>query len=278
MPPSWRGNLDLVQRDRIDGWAQDAQQPDRPIWLRILDGDTPIGEVLADVYRSDLQSAGIGQGCHAFCYHVPGGLNPDQRHLIHVQRADDGCALHGSPVVLEPALANTVARSTLPAPWQGHIDVVSRARIEGWAYDERSPDEPIALLILDNDSVIARVLANRYRSDLESAGMGNGRHAFAVNIPAGLSPLTRHVIQILGETDGCEMGGSPVTIESAAQFDAALEHTVSAAVSALVTADERESRAVIFGEADRDTVATACGCAVRPRSALDCASARAPLG
>lgn len=131
-------------------------------------------------------------------------------------------------------------RNAPPASWRGSLDLATRDRIEGWAFREDMPQMPMALVILSNGQPIARVLANRYREDLESAGIADGRHAFAVVIPGGLSPLTRHVIQVLGEADGCEMPGSPVIIEAATAFDAALEHAVTTAVSALALPAERE--------------------------------------
>ena len=242
---AWRGQLDLVNRERIAGWAQDNDEPERRLMLRILDNGTSLGELLADTYRADLKAAGIGDGCYAFSLTVPGGLAPEIRHLVEVQRVDDGRALLGSPYILEASVSAVgLMRNALPAPWRGSLDTVTRHRIEGWAWDKASPEDPVALVILNNGEVIARTLANRYRKDLQSAGMGDGRHAFAVIIPGGLSALTRHVIQVLGEADGCEMQGSPVIIEPTAGFDAALEHAISTAVSAL-GADERE-RALSF--------------------------------
>jgi glycosyltransferase involved in cell wall biosynthesis len=237
----WRGHLDLVRRERIAGWARDEDEPGRPVLLRILDNGVPLAEVLADRLRDDLKAAGIGGGRHAFSLTVPGGLAPDTRHLIEVQRVDDGRVLFGSPYVLEAAdNAVAVIRNALPARWRGNLDSVTRQRIEGWAWDEGTPKTPMALVILDNGEVIGRVLANRYREDLESAGMGDGRHGFEVVIPGGLSPFTPHVIQVLGEADGCEMPNSPVVIAPAASFDAALEHAVSDAVIALASQAERD--------------------------------------
>jgi len=241
---SKRGNLDLVSRDRIEGWAHDADRPGASIRLRIFDNTLLLTELSADQYRADLKEAGIGDGSHAFSFTVPGGLAPDLRHLIEVQFADDGHAVWGSPHVLE-ATARPVIVSSSTASWRGNLDLVTRERMEGWAWDDRVPQSPMALTILSNGEVIARVLANRYRQDLQKAGMGDGRHAFSVMIPGGLSPLTRHVIQIVGESDGCEMPGSPVALEPTQGFDPALEHTVATAVGALATPVDRD-RALNF--------------------------------
>jgi glycosyltransferase involved in cell wall biosynthesis len=242
----WRGQLDRVDREHIEGWAQDTDEPDRPVRLRFLDNGTPIGELLADTYREDLEAASIGDGRHSFLFEVPGGLEPQRRHLVEVLRADDGRALPGSPVVVEAAASAMPAmQQALPATWQGNVDLLTRHRIEGWAFDRESPEKPVALVFLDNGEALVRTLANRYRRDLEDAGLGDGRHSFSVIIPGGLSPLIRHLIQVVGEADGCALPGSPFTLEAATGFDPALEHAVSAAVAAVALPEERE-RALAF--------------------------------
>jgi hypothetical protein len=70
---------------------------------------------------------------------------------------------------------------------------------------------PLSLLFFDNGELVARVLANRRRQDLLDAGVGDGRNGFSINIPGGLSAIVRHVIQVLGEADGCVM--SPLACE-----------------------------------------------------------------
>jgi glycosyltransferase involved in cell wall biosynthesis len=274
-PGRLRGCLDSVCRERIAGWAADDAFGDAPVNLRILDGGVVIGEVLAHRYREDLEKAGIGSGRHGFLLTVQDGLSPLVRHVIQVQRASDGSDLHGSPWVLEAAPHNsapssggavdadpTVAAPSLPsqagprqaraAAWRGCVDKVSRDVISGWAQDASRPGERAALLVLDNGAPIARVLANRYRQDLEKAGIGDGRHGFEVQIPGGLSPLSRHVIHVRREADGGEVQNSPAVIEAATSFDAALERAVDKAVASL-GADGEEERVLSFllAQADR---------------------------
>jgi glycosyltransferase involved in cell wall biosynthesis len=238
------GCLDLVRRDLIEGWASDATSSE-PVRLCVFDNGRPLLEVVANHFRKDLEDAGIGAGRHGFSVRVPGGLTPDEAHVIEVKRASDGRSLPGSPVVLPPQ-APLVLKRTVEAPlWQGSLDRVTRELIEGWAWDRRTPDEPLALAVLDNGELIARVIANGHRADLANAGLGDGRHAFTLVVPGGMSPLRRHVIQVLSERDGCEIPGSPVIIEAAGRFDPALEGAVTAAVASLTGPDEEE-RALAF--------------------------------
>ena len=234
-PGACRGSLDRVARDCVEGWVQDEGQPGEAVTVRIYDNGLPLGVAVADRYREDLKQAGVGDGRHAFVFTVPSGLDPGVRHLIDVRRADDGRRLDGAPVIRE-VQASTLAhpsRAASAPPWRGDLDLATRARLEGWAWDPSAPNEPVALVVLDNGAVIARILANRFRRDLADAGFGDGRHSFSIQIPGGLSPLVRHVIQIVGETDGCEMPGSPVVIEAATAFDPALQATLEAAIGAL---------------------------------------------
>ena len=220
---SVQGHLDHVGRGRIAGWARDIACPDRPVRLRILDNDVTIGAIVADLYRADLARRGVGDGCHGFEFIIEGGLSPLLRHVIRVQRApegqDLGLDLPNSPWMVDAAPLALIAPTAADARLRGQVDVATRERIAGWAQDAGNAATPVALQILDNGLPIARVLANRSRADLADAGIGGGRHGFDLIIPGGLSPLSRHVIQVRRETDGAELPGSPAVIEAADAFD-----------------------------------------------------------
>src|SRR4051794_11616635 len=95
---------------------------------------------------------------------------------------------------------------------RGFIDGADRHRIAGWAQDDAQPDAPLSLLILDNENLVARVLANRYRADLEAAGIGDGRHGFEFDFRNPLPPGERHVIRVCREADGVDIERSPVLL------------------------------------------------------------------
>jgi hypothetical protein len=61
---------------------------------------------------------------------------------------------------------------------RGHLDVVAPRLIEGWAQNLDHPEAPVCLDIYAGGHLIGQTLANRYRADLEAAGLGSGRHAF----------------------------------------------------------------------------------------------------
>lgn len=103
-----------------------------------------------------------------------------------------------------------------PGRLTGYLDDAGGARIAGWARDEAAPDRPVRLRILVDDVVQGEVVADRYRADLERAGLGGGRCSFDFTPPNGVSPFVGHVVRVLREADGAELIGSPWAIEAVA--------------------------------------------------------------
>lgn len=110
---------------------------------------------------------------------------------------------------------------------RGNIELVDLREVVGWAQDDAQPDAPVSLLITDNDQLIGRILANRYRRDLEEAGIGSGRHGFELKFEKGLTPLEKHVLRVCREHDGINLAQSPITIEPTQTFDAAVQKTLA---------------------------------------------------
>jgi len=105
--------------------------------------------------------------------------------------------------------------------------VVDLRRVVGWAQDDAQPDVPVSLLITDNDRLVGRILANRYRRDLEEAGIGSGRHSFEFQFEKSLAPLEKHVLRVRRESDGTDLAQSPVTIEPTQTFDAGVQEALT---------------------------------------------------
>ena len=100
-----------------------------------------------------------------------------------------------------------------PRSLLAYIDKGDKDRIAGWVYDPQQPHEVIALELLDGNTRLASVLANRYRSDLRWLGFGDGRHGFNISLAEVLPPGGRHVLHLRCADTGKEIPGSPITIE-----------------------------------------------------------------
>lgn len=93
--PSQVGRVDFLTDKSIVGWAWDPDRPNEPISVEVLDGDKVILTLMADMYRADLVSAGVGDGRHGFQIESLRGFLPSSRHFIRVRRAFDGMDLSG---------------------------------------------------------------------------------------------------------------------------------------------------------------------------------------
>jgi Hint domain/Domain of unknown function (DUF4214) len=69
----------------------------------------------------------------------------------------------------------------------GFVDRVTPRVIEGWAQNADHPEAPVCLDVYAGGRLIGQVLANRYREDLERAGIGGGCHSFLFTPPAGIA-------------------------------------------------------------------------------------------
>lgn len=130
----------------------------------------------------------------------------------------------------------------------GQIDLATRREISGWAADSERPDAPVALLVTANDALIERVLANRYREDLEAAGVADGRRAFQVLLAGRLAALERQVIRVRRESDGADLPGSPVVLEAPGALDAELRAVLTGALDAIESEAELEEAISFLAE------------------------------
>ncbi len=133
-------------------------------------------------------------------------LYPDaQAHpaLFCAPRVEDGAALE----VVRRRLAGRAGRL------RGHLDFASRTDLRGWAWNPADPDAAVTLRVLADGAMIGTINADRYRGDLQRAGIGDGCHSFAWTLPERLTP-GRHVMRVQRAADGQDLNGSPWTLEA----------------------------------------------------------------
>ncbi len=90
--------------------------------------------------------------------------------------------------------------------------------IRGWARDASRLDLPVKVAILDGNRLLAGVLADGFRADIQQAGRGNGRRGFSYSIPAELKDGGKHLtlVQLAG-TD-IDLQNMPLSITLSPAF------------------------------------------------------------
>jgi len=266
------GRIDRADRKAIAGWAFDPSAPYARVALVIRANDRVIGRIVADQYRPDLERAGKGDGCCSFLFADLKALARDTRYRIEIRRAADDRPLQGSPVVLEaleapppkpsppkpspPKPPAQIAPRPIPPPPPqstsqttvgdliGSLDAVSRLRVAGWAQDPDHPTRRVGLAVSIDGRVVGRMLADRFRPDLQAAGIGDGHHAFDFMLPK-FSPFALHEVRLKREVDGKDLPGSPFLLQPTAELDAETE-TGLASLLADIDTDAGERSALGF--------------------------------
>ncbi len=132
----------------------------------------------------------------------------------------------------------------------GGIDILDRHGLHGWAYDRDDP-APVELAVHVTDRAPLRLLANLHRSDLEQAGIGDGRHGFSLALE-GLSPLVPHTVRVARASDGTDLPGSPRTIPASPGIDQGLQDHLARLLAGAEGEDvQRHWAAFLAGQADR---------------------------
>lgn len=127
-------------------------------------------------------------------------------------------------------------------PLLGAVEWADHHSVAGWAWLPDHPNEPVVLEILDKQEVIAVTLADQHRGDLRRSGIGNGRHAFHVELPRALDPRHAYQLVVRRAADGHQLPGSPFHLSAHGPSEA----LVGLDLAAMVTgADHSETRRVL---------------------------------
>ena len=96
---------------------------------------------------------------------------------------------------LEGPVDRIVNPNAPPPQLQGFHDAAGCDSIQGWAWDQASPNSPVSVDIYDGNTFIAIVSANMYREDLLNA-LGSPNHGFSFLTPAALKDGAVHTINV----------------------------------------------------------------------------------
>jgi hypothetical protein len=87
------------------------------------------------------------------------------------------------------------------APLQGVVARISGRLVEGWAQDPRNRETPVSLELVIEGIMVDLTVANRYRADLEMAGLGSGKHGFLFRLPPDLNLAQLASIEVRSAAD-----------------------------------------------------------------------------
>ncbi len=98
------------------------------------------------------------------------------------------------------ALAGIASVAGVPGSLSGHVERLGDGMLEGWVMDPANPAVPVELEVLVDGEIVATLLANRYRVDLDRADLAGGSCAFTVAMPAAAALIGQ--IEVRRAADG----------------------------------------------------------------------------
>jgi hypothetical protein len=72
--------------------------------------------------------------------------------------------------------------NVVPALLNGRVDALDGNRLHGWIWDEARPEERLTIQLRLDGQVITEAQADQSRVDLRRNGIGDGRHAFSMDL------------------------------------------------------------------------------------------------
>jgi hypothetical protein len=140
---------------------------------------------LSESYIDD-DGRGMFHNAHEYHALYPEAANTPARYCA--RRCEDGYQVEAArrSIALRAGLCSKDEEPRI-GTLRGYIDLVSSRSVVGWAQNTDHPEAPVCLDIYTGERLIGQVLANRYRKDLEQAGLGGGRHSFEFAVPAELA-------------------------------------------------------------------------------------------
>jgi hypothetical protein len=206
VPTALAGTLESADCNFIKGFAWDANYPAKVLTVEVMEGSTILATVVADTYRADLKTAGMGTGNYGFSIPAPAILKDGGTHNVTVRIRGTSTILTGSPKSVNCAL---------PASYGGGFDFLSCATIKGWAWNKNYPDQALTVEIMEGSTVITTVLANKYREDIKTRGFGTGIYGFEISLPASLKDGATHTLSVRVKGTTYIVPGSPKTVTCA---------------------------------------------------------------
>jgi len=140
------GRLEGIVDGRVLGWAWSPGSPLERIWVAVFVDGEPVGLVAADLERSDLLAAGVGDGAHGFAVPLPAELQ-DGEHDVRVTAGSSNVPLSlasGARGVTRPLSGETEFHPTM-ASVQGGGTRLGLASVPWFQYGKVAGEAVAAL-------------------------------------------------------------------------------------------------------------------------------------
>jgi hypothetical protein len=189
------GRVETVAGDVVRGWSWCPAAPGRRLRMIALVDGREAADGVADLPRPSLVAAGIGDGRHGFSITLP----PGPRGTVLRVETESGVALPSAARAQVGELEIDSAPDPALLTAVGYVDEIADGHVAGWAWCPAHPRVRLAVWVVLGDRLLAGAVADRRRPSLVRAQIGDGAHAFRIELPAGLDAAALGALRV--ETD-----------------------------------------------------------------------------
>ena len=107
---------------------------------------------------------------------------------------------------------------------RGSLDVPEHGLIRGWAINPANPGARATVAFTIDGKPLELVTANEFRSDLLAAGVGDGHHAFSVQLPKHLLDGKPHAVEAKVHGTDVTLQHSPRTVVFSNSLKPPIDH------------------------------------------------------
>lgn len=177
------GSLDLaIDKPEIQGWIAKKGDTAARNAVVCIDGNTNI-QLIANIFRSDLQKNAINDGNHAFSVPIPSHFFNDKKHEVTLIDVETGNVIDRR-VITWNSKTISLRQKTPTIQLRGSLDIEkNRPEIHGWLANIGDDKPRTAIVRIDEKTEVSAV-ANAFRSDLQKNKINKGCHAFFFTIPS----------------------------------------------------------------------------------------------
>ena len=180
------GYVEALTRTAIRGWVYDHSDPGRELEVELLVDGWVAATASVNQHRPDLEKLGHSRVDLGFQLAVPQGVAVDVSRVgVRVTGQDELLPISPEAFGVE-----------------GVLERASPELIEGWAWRIGRPKERVSLIVRLDDVTIGEGVADRFRSDLMDAGVGDGRCGFALAVRGTLPMGALDRVQVVAVPAG----------------------------------------------------------------------------
>ncbi len=174
------GRLDSITPDGLaSGWCWSPQQPNLHRSVNLRAGARVVASVLCDQPRPELATIGVGDGRHGFEIRIARSHFPPEPGIAEIHLHDvQTDQVVGAPFAYTYPLAPSL--SNLPVRLER---IREEGLVNGWCWDPADPARRVTLVVLVDGEPVGLTVADLYREDLKTSGIGDGAHAFMFLLP-----------------------------------------------------------------------------------------------